>query len=270
MLLDARKGMILTQQDERKAFIVPQEHVVRRPETLDQLSFEQQRLGLGAGRHDRHRSRLGDHPLKPLRKLRDLRVVGDAVFQRPRLADIEYVAPRVLHAINARPGWQRLQDLADRSHAQFEVGLAIAANGVGRLLFIKALGGSRMLGTIGLTHPCQIGDSTLLREGYPGTWWRLDQIVTIPICTSRLPVLRKERRQSGFAKLGSALSCRLVDPDRSVGGLQEQSLDQRATIGFESWDRCFYSFFFHFCFGGCLGFKVTRNSMAISSMSQTH
>jgi hypothetical protein len=127
-----------------------------------------------------------------------------------------------------------------------------------------------MLGTIGLTHPCQIGDSTLLREGYSGTWWRLDQIVTIPICTSRLPVLRKERRQSGFAKLGSALSCRLVDPDRSVGGLQEQSLDLRATIGFESWDRCFYSFFFHFCFGACPGFKVTRSSRAISSMSQTH
>ena len=47
-LLDSREGVILAQQDEREAFVVAQQHVVGRAEALDQLRFEQQRLGLGA------------------------------------------------------------------------------------------------------------------------------------------------------------------------------------------------------------------------------
>ena len=39
--------MILAQQDEGEAFVVAQQHVVGRPEALDQLRLEQQRLGLG-------------------------------------------------------------------------------------------------------------------------------------------------------------------------------------------------------------------------------
>jgi hypothetical protein len=39
-----------------KRFVVAQQHVVRRAEALDQLRFEQQRLGLGVGGDDRHRA----------------------------------------------------------------------------------------------------------------------------------------------------------------------------------------------------------------------
>ena len=46
--------MILAQQDEGKAFVVAQQHVVRRAKALDQLRLEQQRLGLGPGRDDGH------------------------------------------------------------------------------------------------------------------------------------------------------------------------------------------------------------------------
>ena len=55
--------------------------------------------------------------------LRDLGVVGDPVLQRPRLADVEHVAARILHPIDARAARQRLQHLADRRDARFEVGL---------------------------------------------------------------------------------------------------------------------------------------------------
>jgi hypothetical protein len=58
MFLDPRKLVVLAQQDEREAFVVAQQHVVRRPKALDQLRFEQQRFGLGPGGYDGHRPRL--------------------------------------------------------------------------------------------------------------------------------------------------------------------------------------------------------------------
>ena len=54
--------------------------------------------------------------------LRDLGVVGDPALQRPRLADIEHVAAGILHAVDARARRKRLQHLADRRDARFEVG----------------------------------------------------------------------------------------------------------------------------------------------------
>src|SRR3546814_1118581 len=54
MLLDARKVMVGAQQNERKALVVAQQDVVRRPIALDELRLEQQRLRL-AGRRDEDR-----------------------------------------------------------------------------------------------------------------------------------------------------------------------------------------------------------------------
>jgi hypothetical protein len=130
MLLDARKGMILAQQDEGEAFVVAQQHVVGRAEALDQLRFEQQRLGLGVGGDDGHRAGLRDHPLQPLRQPRDLRVVGDPVLQRPRLADVEHVAARILHPVDAGAHRKRLQHIADRGDARLKVGRLPAARTV--------------------------------------------------------------------------------------------------------------------------------------------
>ena len=101
MLLHAREGMILAQQDEGERLIVAQQDVVGRPEALDQLRLEQQRLGLGIGGDDRHRSRLRDHAQQPLGQARDLRIVGHPVAQRARLADVEHVALGILHPIDA-------------------------------------------------------------------------------------------------------------------------------------------------------------------------
>ncbi len=149
MLLDAREGMILAKQDEREAFVVAEKHVVRRPEALDQLRFEKQRFGLGAGGDDRHRPRLRDHALQPLGQLGDLGVIGDPIPERPRLADVEHVAARILHAIDAGVARQRLQNLADRGHALVEVGLLRPAHGIGRLILVEAIGGAGKVGTVG-------------------------------------------------------------------------------------------------------------------------
>jgi hypothetical protein len=94
--------------------------------------------GFGPRGHDGHRARLGDHSLQPLRQLGDLRVAGDPVLQRPRLADVKHIAARILHAVHARPHWQRLPYFADRRDS-----------GVGRLLLVEALGSSRVVGTVG-------------------------------------------------------------------------------------------------------------------------
>ncbi len=159
MLLDAREGVILAQQDEGEAFVVAQQDVVGRPEALDQLRFEQQRLGLGLVVTIVIDRVCADHALQPLRQPGDLRVVGDAVPQRPRLADVEHVAARILHPVDAGPDRQRLQHLADRRDARFEVRLLGAAHGVGRLLLVEALLRTWLVGTVGLAHPEEIGAS---------------------------------------------------------------------------------------------------------------
>ena len=157
VLLDARKLMVLAQHDEREAFVVAQKHVVSGPEALDQLRFEQQRLGLGPRRDDRHRPGLRNHPLQALRQPRDLRVIADPALQRPRLADVEHVAARILHPVHPRTRRQRLPHLADRRDARFEIGSALAAHGIGRLILVETISGAWMVGTVSLAHTIDLG-----------------------------------------------------------------------------------------------------------------
>ena len=139
MLLDARKFVIFAQKNEGETLIIAQQHVVRRAEALDELRFQEQRLGLRARRYHRHRARLRNHALQALREPCDLCVAGHAILQGPRLADVEDLAARILHAIDAGPNRKRLQHFADRGDALLEVGLVGPAHGIGRLLFVEAL-----------------------------------------------------------------------------------------------------------------------------------
>ena len=147
MLLNAREIMVGAQQDEGEAFIVAEQDVVRRAVTLDELRLEQQRLGLAVRRDDLHRARLRDHALQPLRQARDLGVIGDAVFQRPRLADVQHLAARIEHPVDAGAYRQLFDDAADRFGAALQVGpvgpLALAADDIGRLLFVESVGSVR-------------------------------------------------------------------------------------------------------------------------------
>ena len=56
--------MTFTQQNKGKALIIAKQHVERRAISLDQLRFEQQRLGFAIGCYNLHRAALTDHTLK--------------------------------------------------------------------------------------------------------------------------------------------------------------------------------------------------------------
>ena len=123
VLLDAREGMIGSQQDEGKTFVIPQQHIVGRAVALDELCFEEQRF----------------HPPNAVRQPFNLRIVGHPVAERPGLADIKDITPRIVHPINARLGRQGFQDIADRCNAGFKVRLIHTANGVGLLFLVETI-----------------------------------------------------------------------------------------------------------------------------------
>ena len=61
VLENLRRPVIRRDQDVGKRFVVAQQHVKARPQALDQIGFEQQRLGLGAGDDEFECSRGRDH-----------------------------------------------------------------------------------------------------------------------------------------------------------------------------------------------------------------
>ena len=100
---DARPGL-LGQQQVGIALVVAQLHVVARLELLDQVGFEQKGLRdrVGLGHLD------VDHPVDDAADAVDLAarrlllpVAPDAAAETLRLADIDDVAARVLHEIDA-------------------------------------------------------------------------------------------------------------------------------------------------------------------------
>ena len=61
MLEDAGRGVVAGDQDIGKRLVVAQQHIEARPQALDQIGFEQQRLDLGAGDDELHRRGLAHH-----------------------------------------------------------------------------------------------------------------------------------------------------------------------------------------------------------------
>ncbi|MEY9407157.1 hypothetical protein ABH989_001623 [Bradyrhizobium ottawaense] len=105
MFQDLRRPMVTGDQDVGKRFVVAQLHVEARPQLLDEVGFQQQRLGLGVGRDDLHGDRGRDHAQDAGRLWRILaRIVGEALFDVLGLADIEHVGIRIEHAIDAGRG----------------------------------------------------------------------------------------------------------------------------------------------------------------------
>jgi hypothetical protein len=107
VFLDLRPGVAAGDQDIRERLVVPHGDVVARPQALDQVALEQQRLDLGVGRHDHERRGLGDHAAQALRQLGDGRIAGDALLEVARLADVEHVAGPVDHAVDAGAAGQQ-------------------------------------------------------------------------------------------------------------------------------------------------------------------
>ena len=117
MLEDLRRPMIGCDQNIGKRFVVAQHHVEARPQPLDEIGFEQQRLGLGAGDDEFERAGGGDHALDAGVEPGRTRIGLDALFDVLGLADIEHVAAAIDHAINAGPRRRELGTLNDRGAA---------------------------------------------------------------------------------------------------------------------------------------------------------
>ncbi len=103
MFQDLRRPVIARDQNIGKRFVVAQLHVEARPQLLDQIGLEQQRLGFGRRRHDLDRRGRRDHAQDACR----LRCGDPGVGRKPLadvlgLADIQHVVGRIEHAIDAR------------------------------------------------------------------------------------------------------------------------------------------------------------------------
>lgn len=109
--------MIRRNQNVGEAFIVAQEHIEGRHETLDQIGFQQEGFGFSMGDHNLHGSRLGDHALQAVRQASTLRIGGYPVFQVLGFTDIEHRAVLGQHAVHARLGRHGFKLLAQDGSA---------------------------------------------------------------------------------------------------------------------------------------------------------
>ena len=101
---DLRRCMVAADEDVREALVVAQDNVEAWFELFDQVGFEEESLGLCLGHHEFHAGGEGDHQRDALRMPTKTRVIGDAVFQVLRFADIEDFSIHPEHAVNARLG----------------------------------------------------------------------------------------------------------------------------------------------------------------------
>ena len=109
VLEDLRRGVVARDQDVGKRLVVPQQDVVAGAEALDEVGFEQQRLGLRAHGHELHRRGGGDHAGDAVGVVAGARVARHARLQVARLADVDDGAAGIDHAVDAGRARQRLQ-----------------------------------------------------------------------------------------------------------------------------------------------------------------
>jgi hypothetical protein len=114
VLLDLREGVVAVTRMFGKRLVVAQQHVVARLQLLDEVLFEQQRLGLGPCREEHHRRGVADHPFDPRRVVTGPGIVRHPRLQVPRLSDVEHRPLPVEHAVDARRTVERGQVAADR------------------------------------------------------------------------------------------------------------------------------------------------------------
>ena len=72
--------MVGAQQDEGKAFVVTQQHVVSGAVTLDELRLKQQRLSLAVGCDNGHGPRQRHHPAQAVGEPVNLHIIANAIL----------------------------------------------------------------------------------------------------------------------------------------------------------------------------------------------
>ena len=109
MLHHRRGGVVAPDEDIRKRLIVAHQHVEARSEALDEVGFEQKRFGFRTDRDEFHRSGRQDHARDAVGMAAQPDVIRNSGFKRTGLADIDDVAARIEHSIDARRLRQRFQ-----------------------------------------------------------------------------------------------------------------------------------------------------------------
>ncbi|KAG0921603.1 hypothetical protein G6F32_015029 [Rhizopus arrhizus] len=103
MQRDARP-VLAGQQHMRVGLVVAQGNVVARRQRLDQLVFQQERLGFRARDSDVHARDLRDHRHDPRVLRAAIEIAADAVAQRTRLAHVQQGVVGRVHAVHAGCG----------------------------------------------------------------------------------------------------------------------------------------------------------------------
>ena len=101
MLPKLRGGMLAANDDFGEGLVVAQQDIKSWLQLLDEIDFQQQGVGLRAGRGELHRPGQIDHQSDALGMKPALGVLDDSLLQRPRLADVERLAVLAEHPIDA-------------------------------------------------------------------------------------------------------------------------------------------------------------------------
>ncbi len=109
MFQKLRKGVVLAQQDVGKGFVVAIGDIVAGLQPLDEIGFQQQRLGLRRCGDEQHLRGLRDHARDALGMPACFGVGRHPLLQALGLADIKHIALRIEHAIDAGLIGQGLQ-----------------------------------------------------------------------------------------------------------------------------------------------------------------
>ncbi len=105
--------MIRRDQDVGKRFIVTQQDVEARAQPFDQVRFEEQRLGFGAGDDELKRAGRADHALDAGVEAGGTGVGADPVPDILGFADIKHVAACIDHPVDAGLGRSELGVMQD-------------------------------------------------------------------------------------------------------------------------------------------------------------
>ena len=177
MFEDLRRPVVAGDQDIGKRLVVAQLHVEARPQLLDQIGLEQQRLGLGRGRDDLDRDGGRDHAQDPRRQRRvDAGIGGEPLADVLRLADVKHVVAGVEHAVDTGRGRRQAHGIFDRGMADRERAFGHRLGGFLRgfrqagLIFV--LGGRR--------RRIEIGGAELLRRVLCKVLWEQIRLGTPP------------------------------------------------------------------------------------------
>jgi hypothetical protein len=122
MLRELGRLPVAGHEDVGERLVVPQEHVVAGLELLDEVGLEQQGFRLGRRGDEFHRRRLGDHAGDAVAVALVAGIGSHPVLQVAGLADIEHLARRIDHAIDARRRGQGRPEAADHLRALLHAG----------------------------------------------------------------------------------------------------------------------------------------------------